>query len=156
MRVEQNDFRDLLAGNLSLPTQAQHVLCVLAATWVTHSGLTGKEGLKAFALQAVQQRDGGYICVSFTRDSCLSSLNTLGTTRNSSSRVKGRSRRIRFAAPKLEARRVISRLLITGKQIKESPVAQATGLGKQLAGLNTQKKKFQTARATDTTVSRTA
>ncbi|STD21787.1 Uncharacterised protein [Enterobacter asburiae] len=66
MRIEQNNFRHLLTGNLPLPTQAQHVLCVLAATWVTHSGLTGKEGLKAFALQTIQQGYGGYICVSFT------------------------------------------------------------------------------------------
>ncbi|SBN29113.1 conserved hypothetical protein [Klebsiella pneumoniae] len=66
MRVEQNDFGDLLAGNLPLPTQAQHVLCVLAATWITHSGLTGKEGLKAFALQTVQQGYGGYIRVPLT------------------------------------------------------------------------------------------
>ena len=43
MRVEQNDFGDLLAGNLPLPTQAQHVLCMLTTPWVTHSGLAGKE-----------------------------------------------------------------------------------------------------------------
>jgi hypothetical protein len=33
---------------------------------VTHPGLTGKERLEAFALQAVQQGDGGYIGVAFT------------------------------------------------------------------------------------------
>jgi hypothetical protein len=39
---------------------------VFTTTRVTHPGLTGKERLKAFALQAVQQGDGGYIGVSLT------------------------------------------------------------------------------------------
>ncbi|EHM48740.1 hypothetical protein HMPREF0880_02189 [Yokenella regensburgei ATCC 43003] len=66
MRVEQNDFRNLLAGNLPHPTQAQHVLCVLAATWITHSGLTGKEGLEAFALQVFKNGNGWYPGIPFT------------------------------------------------------------------------------------------
>ncbi|MNE87278.1 hypothetical protein D3C80_1844630 [compost metagenome] len=60
MRVEQNDFRDLLAGNLPFPTQAQHVLCMLTATRVSHSSLAGKEGLKAFALQVFKNGNCWY------------------------------------------------------------------------------------------------
>ena len=66
MGVEQNNFRHLFADNLPLPTQAQHMLCMLTTPWVTHSGLAGKEGLKAFALQTVQQGYGGYVGVFFT------------------------------------------------------------------------------------------
>ena len=58
-------FRDLFTGNLSLPAQAQHVLCVFPTTRVTYPGLTGKEWLKAFALQAVEQGNGGYVGIAF-------------------------------------------------------------------------------------------
>ncbi|MOA64158.1 hypothetical protein D3C78_1901250 [compost metagenome] len=42
------------------------MLRMFTTTRISHAGLTGKERLKALALQTVQQRDGGYICVSFT------------------------------------------------------------------------------------------
>lgn len=64
------------------------------------------------------------------RDSCLSPLKTLGTTRNSSSRVNGRSRRIRFTAPKREARRVISRLLMMENKDEKPRRKVAAGLRK--------------------------
>ena len=60
MRVEQNNFRDLFAGNLPLPTQAQHVLCMLATPRVTNTGLAGKERLKALTLQIFKNGNGWY------------------------------------------------------------------------------------------------
>ena len=42
------------------------MLGVFATLRITHTGLTGKEWLEAFSLQAVQQGDGGYIGVAFT------------------------------------------------------------------------------------------
>ena len=66
MGVEQNDFWHLFTSNLPLTAQTQHVLCMFATPWVTNPGLTGKERLKAFPLQAFQQGDGGDVCVTFT------------------------------------------------------------------------------------------
>lgn len=66
MGVEQNNFRDLFTGDLSLPAQTQHVLCVFPTIRVTYPGLTGKEWLKAFALQAVQEGDSRNIGISAT------------------------------------------------------------------------------------------
>lgn len=66
MGVKKNNFRHLFTGDLPLPTQAQHMFGVFPTLRVTNTGLTGKERLKALPLQAVQQGDGGYICVSFT------------------------------------------------------------------------------------------
>ncbi len=59
MRVEQNNFRDMLSVYLSGPPQTQHVFGVSPAVRVTYAGLAGKEGLKAFPLQAFQHGDGG-------------------------------------------------------------------------------------------------
>lgn len=42
------------------------MLGVFATLRITHTGLTGKEWLEAFSLQAVQQGDGGYIGVGAT------------------------------------------------------------------------------------------
>jgi hypothetical protein len=78
--IEQNNFR-APAPVICPSAQAQHVLCVIAATWVTHSGLTGKEGLKAFALQMSRREMVGIYVYRSLRDSCLSSLKTLGTTK---------------------------------------------------------------------------
>jgi hypothetical protein len=39
---------------------------VFTTTRVAYPGLTGKERLEAFALQAVQQGDGGYIGITLT------------------------------------------------------------------------------------------
>ena len=58
MRVEQDDFRDMLTIYLPITTQTQHVFCVSPAARVTYAGLAGKEGLKAFPLQAFQYGDG--------------------------------------------------------------------------------------------------
>lgn len=58
MAVEQNDFWHLLTGDLPLTAQAQHVFGVLTLALVAHSGLAGKEWLKAFLLQAIKQCDG--------------------------------------------------------------------------------------------------
>ncbi len=69
MGVEQDNFRHLFTGNLSLTTQAQHMLRMFTTTRVTNAGLTGKERLKALSLQTVQQRYGGNICVAFTTGS---------------------------------------------------------------------------------------
>ncbi len=66
MGVEKNDFRHLFTGDLPLPTQAQHMLRMFTTTRVTHAGLAGKERLEALPLQAIDQRDGGYIRVAFT------------------------------------------------------------------------------------------
>ena len=58
MAVEQNDFRHLLTGDLPFTAQAQHVFRVLSLALVTHSGLAGKERLKAFTLEAIKQGNG--------------------------------------------------------------------------------------------------
>jgi hypothetical protein len=39
---------------------------MFTTTRVTHAGLTGKEWLEAFSLQAVEQGDGGYIGITLT------------------------------------------------------------------------------------------
>ncbi|CAM7758222.1 hypothetical protein ESCOMMO032M_23285 [Escherichia coli] len=59
MRVEQDDFRDMLTIYLPITTQTQHVFCVSPAARVTYAGLAGEEWLKAFPLQAFQYGDGG-------------------------------------------------------------------------------------------------
>ena len=69
MRVEQNNFRDMLTGYLSGPPQTQHVFCVFPATRVTHTCLAGEEWLKAFPLQAFQYGDGGNVRIAFTAGS---------------------------------------------------------------------------------------
>ncbi|CTZ91504.1 Uncharacterised protein [Shigella flexneri] len=69
MRVEQNNFRDMLTGYLSGPPQTQHVFCVFPATRVTHTCLAGEEWLKAFPLQAFQYGDGGSVRIAFTAGS---------------------------------------------------------------------------------------
>ncbi|SQN88842.1 Uncharacterised protein [Escherichia coli] len=59
MGVQQNNFRDMLSVYLPVTAQTQHVFCVFPAVRVTHAGLAGEEGLKAFPLQAFQHGDGG-------------------------------------------------------------------------------------------------
>ncbi|KAF0859924.1 hypothetical protein Y888_08910 [Mixta calida B021323] len=66
MAVQQNDFRHLLAGDLPLSTQAQHVFSVLYLTLVAHTGLAGKERLKAFTLQVVEQGNGWDVGIALT------------------------------------------------------------------------------------------
>lgn len=57
MAVEEDDFGNLFAGDLSFTPQPQHVLCVVALIQVAHAGLAGKERLEAFLLQALKQCD---------------------------------------------------------------------------------------------------
>ncbi len=52
MTVEQNDFRNLMASQLTGTTQAQHVFGMLPLALVANLCLAGKERLKAFPLQA--------------------------------------------------------------------------------------------------------
>ncbi len=66
MRVEQNNFRDMLAGYLSAPPQTQHVFGIFPTALVTHTGLAGEERLKAFPLQIFQDGDGGNVRIPFT------------------------------------------------------------------------------------------
>ncbi|CAM7776967.1 hypothetical protein ESCOMMO032M_24200 [Escherichia coli] len=65
MGVQQDDFRDMLTIYLPITTQTQHVFCVSPAARVTYAGLAGKEGLKAFPLQAFQHGDGGNVRIPF-------------------------------------------------------------------------------------------
>ena len=58
MAVEQDDFRYLMAGQLSGTTQAKHVFGVLPLALVPNLCLAGKERLKAFTLQAFEDCDG--------------------------------------------------------------------------------------------------
>ena len=52
MAVEKNDFRHLMAGQLTstTQTQTQHMFGMLPLTMVTNYRLAGKERLKPFAL----------------------------------------------------------------------------------------------------------
>lgn len=59
MGVQQDDFRDMLSVYLPVTAQTQHVFGIPPAARVTYAGLAGKEGLKAFPLQAFQHGDGG-------------------------------------------------------------------------------------------------
>ncbi|GCL75898.1 hypothetical protein ExPECSC048_04493 [Escherichia coli] len=63
MRVEQNNFRDMLSVYLPVTAQTQHVFGIPPAARVTYAGLAGEEGLKAFPLQAFQHGDGGDVCI---------------------------------------------------------------------------------------------
>ena len=58
----------LVAASLAVSgtAQAQHVFCMLPAALVTDACLAGKERLKTFTLQALQQGDGGNIGIAFT------------------------------------------------------------------------------------------
>ena len=58
MAVQQNDFRHLFTGNLPFAAQTEHMFGVFPLVGVTHTGLAGKERLKTFALQVIQQDDG--------------------------------------------------------------------------------------------------
>ena len=66
MGVEQNNFRHMLTGYLSGPSQTQHVFGVSPAARVAHAGLAGEERLKTFPLQAFQYGDGGNVRIAFT------------------------------------------------------------------------------------------
>ena len=58
MTVEQNDFRNLMPGQLTGTTQAKHVFGVFPLALVANLCLAGKERLKAFTLQAFEDGDG--------------------------------------------------------------------------------------------------
>ena len=66
MGVQQDDFRDMLSVYLPVTAQTQHVFGIPPAARVTYAGLAGKEGLKAFPLQAFQYGDGGNVRIAFT------------------------------------------------------------------------------------------
>ncbi|KZI87338.1 hypothetical protein AWG81_06715 [Escherichia coli] len=66
MRVEQNNFRDMLSVYLPVTAQTQHVFGVSPAARVAHAGLAGEEWLKTFPLQAFQYGDGGNVRIAFT------------------------------------------------------------------------------------------
>lgn len=55
MRVELNNFRNLLTSDLPGTAQAQHMFRVLPAALVTDACLAGKERLKTFTLVSVQR-----------------------------------------------------------------------------------------------------
>ncbi len=97
MRVEQNDFRDMFSGYLSVTAQAQHVLCIPGGP-VAHTGLAGEEWLKAFPLQTFQYGDGGDVRIVLASGRVFIFPKIPGTWCISSSCVSGRSRRIWFAA----------------------------------------------------------
>ncbi len=97
MGVQQDDFRNMLSVYLPVTAQTQHVFGVSPAARVAHAGLAGEEWLEAFPLQAFQHGDGGDPGIVLASGCVFLFPNTLGTTCISSSRVKGRSRRIWFA-----------------------------------------------------------
>ncbi|CAM7146629.1 Uncharacterised protein [Escherichia coli] len=66
MRVEQNNFRDMLSVYLPVTAQTQHVFGVSPAARGAHAGLAGEEWLKTFPLQAFQYGDGGNVRIAFT------------------------------------------------------------------------------------------
>ena len=66
MGVEQNNFRHMLTGYLSGPSQTQHMFGIFPAALVAHTGLAGEERLKAFPLQIFQDGDGGNVRIPFT------------------------------------------------------------------------------------------
>ncbi len=58
MAVEQDDLRYLFVGYLPCASQAHHVSGMFTTALVSDTGLAGKERLKTFALQVIQQSDG--------------------------------------------------------------------------------------------------
>lgn len=64
MTVKQNDFGDLLAGDLPGATQAQHMFRMFTAARIPHAGLAGEERLKPFALEVIKEGDGGNTGIS--------------------------------------------------------------------------------------------
>jgi hypothetical protein len=66
MRIHQNDLMHFISNvaNAAM-TQAQHMLCVLAAVFLTHTGLSDKEGLEPFFLQALDDLNRWNVRVPF-------------------------------------------------------------------------------------------
>ncbi|MNR32193.1 hypothetical protein D3C85_1497570 [compost metagenome] len=58
MRIQQHNFLNFLLRNLPGTAQAQQMSGMLAAVRGAHAGLAGKEGLKAFFMQTVEDGDG--------------------------------------------------------------------------------------------------
>ena len=65
MAIEQNNFRHLVAIDLVFPAQTQHVFCMFTFTHITNTGLAGKERMKSFTLEVIEQGNGGNIGIAF-------------------------------------------------------------------------------------------
>ena len=65
VRIEQDDFVDVLAGNLIRRAHADQVFGEFALVLIAHAGLADHEGLEAFVAQTLEDVNGWNVGVAF-------------------------------------------------------------------------------------------